>query len=101
VSEILLKARNASSGNVPRLSATRTHITDLVSLLEKFEEATNSRQADTATSSMVIPAILRVDGMPAACDTQCNTLQLQLCSALQRRFSDILCKPEYVVGSQI
>jgi len=62
---------------------------DLVSLLEMFEEATNSLQADTVASSMVIPAILGVDGMLAARDTQYNTFRLQLRSALQLR-----CKME-------
>jgi len=78
-------------GNVPRLSATRAQpqITDLVSLLEMFEEATNSLQDDIVTSSVVISAILGVvDSMLAAYDTQYNTFKLQLCSALQRWFSD-------------
>jgi len=99
VTEVLLKARNASSANVPSLSATQAQITDLVSLLEMFEEATNSLQADTVTSSMVIPAMLGVDSMLAACDTQYNTFKLQQRSALQGRFSDILCKPEYVIAT--
>jgi len=66
-----------------------------------FEEATNSLQTDTVTSSMVIPAILGVDGMLAACDTQYNTFRLQLRSALQRRFDDILRKPEYVIATML
>jgi len=74
--------------------------TDLVSLLEMFEEATNSLQADTVTSSVVIPAVLGVDSMLAACDTH-NTFNLQLRSALQRRFSDILCQPEYVIAAML
>jgi len=98
---ILVKARNAGSGSVPRLSATRAQITDLVSLLDMFEEATNSLQADTVTSSMVIPAILGVDRMLAACDTQYNTFRLQLRSALQQRFDDILRKPEYVIATML
>jgi len=43
-----------------------------------FEEATNSLQADTFTSSVVILAMLGVDSMLAACDTQYSTFNLQL-----------------------
>ena len=56
---ILVKARNAGSGSVPRLSATRPGVTAW-----NVWKATNSLQADIVTSSMVILAkIFGVDGM--------------------------------------
>jgi len=59
-----------------------TPISLSVSLLEHFEEATNSLQADNVTASLVIPAILGIDCMLASCDTQYNTFRLQLRSSL-------------------
>ena len=58
VTELLTTAKNTKgTGLVPRLMTTRSQVEDLVglSLLDTFEEATNSLQADGVTSSVVIP----------------------------------------------
>ena len=100
VTDTLKKARNSKpSVNTPPLSGKRAQLTDVVGLLENFEEATNSLQGDGVTVSMVIPAILGIDELLAAQKTLFQNFQLQLRSALQRRFNDILRMPEYVLAT--
>ncbi len=100
VTDTLKKARNSKPAvNTPTLSTTRSQLCDIVGLLENFEEATDSLQGDGTTISMVIPAILGIDELLAAQKTQYNNFQLQLRSALQRRFDDILRMPEFVLAT--
>jgi hypothetical protein len=100
VAEVLGKAKaSKGAGNIPRFSATRSQIEDLVTILQPFEEATNSLQADGITISMVIPAILGIDRLLAISDTQFVTFKMQLRSALQRRFADVVCRKEYVLAT--
>ncbi len=94
------RARNSKPAvNTPTLSTTRAQICDIVGLLENFEEATDSLQGDGITISMIIPAIRGIDSLLAAQKTQYVTFQLQLRSALQRRFDDILRMPEYFLAT--
>ena len=100
VTALLTKAKNTKgTGLVPRLTATRSQVEDLVTLLDTFEEATNSLQGDGVTSSVVIPAILGIDALLAESSTSFNTFKVQLRSALQRRFEGILSTSEYVIAT--
>ena len=102
VIDILGRAKSTTgSGHVPRMTATQSQVQDLVSILEYFKEATNVLQGDGITSSMIIPAILGVDTSLADSSTGQDTFKLQLRSALQRRFTDILCTPEYVLATML
>jgi len=100
VIDILTRAKTVQgSGHVPRLAAARSQVEELVTVLEPFEEATNILQGDGITSSVIIPAILGIDASLAENNSSFSTFKLQLRSALQRRFTDILCTPEYVLAT--
>ena len=100
VMDTLARAKSMpGSGHVPRMMATRSQVEDILATLEYFEEATNVLQGDGVTASMIIPAILGLDASLADCTAVCDVFKLQLRSAVQRRFVDILCTPEYVVAT--
>ena len=102
ICEILAKAKSlpgSSTATVPRLTASRSQIMDLVAILTLFEEATNSLQGDGITISLVIPALTRIDSVLVSIQIQFPALKQQLCRALYNRFLEIICKEEFVLAT--
>lgn len=99
VMDTLQQARNAKAAKVPRLTASRASMVDLITLLEPFNEATDALQSDGVTLSMVIPAVLGIDEALKKCETQLHCLRNALQHGLAERFQDLIMKPHYVIAT--
>ena len=104
VGEVLAHARAAGgsgTANVPRFTVTKQQILELVSILQPFEEATNTLQGDNVTISSVIPALLGIDDVlshPPE-QTQFPSVRKHLRRALRDRFQHIMLKNEYILST--
>ena len=101
VTDTLSRARAArpSITKVPRLVTSKSQVTELISLLEPFDEATLALQGDGVTASLVVPAMLGLDAELASCKTQLIQLRQSLRLCLKERFQKLILSPEYVVAT--
>jgi len=105
VGEVLADARAAGSlgvskSNVPRFVLSSQQILELVSILQPFEEATNTLHGDGVTISSVIPALLGIDDVLSHSPEQTHflTLRKHLRRALHQRFQLTMSKDEYILA---